>query len=53
MRNLIYKLADGTVVRTYKEAIASGQAYKVVMENIDRAKPYLSEKRKAMLIKLS
>ena len=23
MRNLIYELADGTVVRTYKEALAS------------------------------
>ena len=52
MRNLVYKLADGSVVRTYKEALASGQTYKVVMENVERAKSYLSPKRKAMLVKL-
>ena len=52
MRNLTYKLADGTIVKTYKEAIASNQPYKVVMETIDRPKSELSPKRKAMLIKL-
>ena len=52
MRNLTYKLADGTIVRTYKEALESGQTYKVVMETIDRPKSELSPKRKAMLIKL-
>lgn len=52
MRNLIYKLADGTIVKTYKEAITSNQSFTVVMENVDRPKSELSPKRKAMLIKL-
>ena len=52
MRNLIYKLADGSIVKTYKEAIVSGQTFSVVMENVDRPKSELSPKRKAMLIKL-
>ena len=52
MRNLIYKLADGTIVKTYKEAVASGQTYKVVLETVDRPRYELSPKRKAMLIKL-
>ena len=52
MRNLIYKLADGSIVKTYKEATASGQTFSVVMENVDRPKSELSPKRKAMLIKL-
>ena len=52
MRNLIYKLEDGTIVRTYKEALSSGQAFKTLMENVEKEKPILSEKRKKMLIKL-
>ena len=52
MRNLTYKLADGTIVKTYAEALASGQTYVAVLENIDRPKTELSPKRKAMLIKL-
>ena len=53
MRNLIYELADGTVVRTYKEALASGQVFKTKLENVGMAKAILSEKRKAMLVKLN
>ena len=34
MRNLVYKLADGSVVKTQAEAKASGQAFKAVCENI-------------------
>ena len=52
MRKLLYKLADGTIVKTYKEALESGQTYVAVMENIDRPKTELTPKRKAMLIKL-
>jgi len=52
MRNLTYKLADGTTVKTYKEALESGQTFSVIMENVDRPKSKLSPKRKAMLIKL-
>ena len=52
MRKLMYKLANGSIVKTYKEALASGQTYTTVMENIDRPRTELSPKRKAMLIKL-
>ena len=52
MRNLIYKLADGTVVNTYNEAKESGQSYTVILKDIDRAKAILSDKRKAMLVRL-
>ena len=51
MRNLVYRLANGSVVRTYAEAVASGQTYKVEMENVDRPKVELSPKRKALLKK--
>jgi len=51
MRNLVYRLADGTVVRTYKDAIESGQTYRAEMENVDRPKVDLSPKRKAMLVR--
>jgi hypothetical protein len=34
MRNLIYVLADGTVVRTMNEANASGQKYTVDFEDV-------------------
>ena len=53
MRNLYYLLADGTTTKSYKEAKASGQSYKVMLEREAMAKPVLSEKRKAMLVKLS
>ena len=52
MRNLIYKLENGTVVKTYKEALESGQTFKVVLENVAMAKSFLSPKREAMLVKL-
>lgn len=53
MRNLYYLLADGTTTKSYKEAKASGQSYKVMLEREAMAKPVLSEKKKAMLVKLS
>lgn len=53
MRNLYYELADGTVVKTYKEALASGQTFKAKLEREAMAKVELSEKRKAMLVKLA
>ena len=52
MRNLFYELANGTVVKSYKEAVASGQTFKAKLENVPREKPFLTEKRKAMLVKL-
>lgn len=39
MRNLIYVLADGTFVKTYKEAEKSGQSYKIVLENAEYSRP--------------
>ena len=53
MRNLYYELADGTTVKTYKEALASGQTFKTKLEREAMVKPILSAKRKAMLVKLS
>ena len=53
MRNLIYRLEDGTIVRTYKDAIESNQNFTTLMENVDRPKSELSPKRKAMLAKAS
>ena len=53
MRNLIYELADGTVVKTYKEALASGQAFKEILEREPMPAPDLSPKRKEMLVKLA
>ena len=53
MRNLYYELADGTVVKTYKEALTSGQTFKTKLEREAMAKVELSEKRKAMLVKLA
>lgn len=52
MRNLVYRLEDNTIVRTYDEALKSGKSYKVEMEIIDRPEPQLSPKRKAMRVKL-
>lgn len=49
MRNLVYKLADGRVVKTQAEAKGSKLAYEAVMQEIfeefDENK--LSEKRRA------
>ena len=53
MRNLYYLLANGTTTKSYKEALASGQSFKTILEREAMAKPILSEKRKAMLVKLS
>ena len=53
MRNLYYVLADGSTTKSYKEAKASGQTFKVMLEKEAMAKPVLSEKRKAMLVKLA
>ena len=50
MRNLTYMLTDGSIVRTYEEALKSGQGYKVIID-VDRPAPELSPKRKAMLVK--
>ena len=52
MRNLLYKLADGIIVKTQAEAMNSGQSYTVFLENIPREKPELTPKQKARRIKI-
>lgn len=47
MRNLVYKLADGTIVKTYEEA--KGKDYKVVLETIRPLNTTITPKRKALL----
>lgn len=51
MKALKYRLADGSVVITMKEANTSGQQYITSMEEVAKARPTLSPKRKAMLDK--
>ena len=51
MRNLVYRLTNGTIVKTYKEAVASGQGYKAEMVNIEEPLGKLPVKREAMLKK--
>ena len=50
MRNMVYRLADGRVVKTHAEAKNSKMNYEVVMEDVfeefDENK--LSEKRRAL-----
>ena len=50
MRALKYRLTNGTVVTTLKEARSSGQGYTAFMENIaEKPSATLSPMRKAML----
>lgn len=48
MRKLQYKLADGTVVNTYKEAQASGQRFEDFLTTI-KEPVRISKKRKELL----
>lgn len=50
MRALIYKLNDGTTVKTYAEAKVSGQVYTAQMEDIPRSL-CVAPKQKKMLDK--
>lgn len=49
MRILNYKLADGTIVKTYQEAIESKQRFTDYMVEEPRKRPTLSPKRKWLL----
>lgn len=49
MRALKYRLTNGTVVTTLKEAQSSGQGYATFLENIVEKPFALSPIRKAML----
>lgn len=48
MRTLKYRLTDGTVVMTMKEAQTSGQGYTAFMEKISEESSPLSPMREAM-----
>jgi hypothetical protein len=47
MRRLLYKLSNGTVVNTMREAKASGRPYEVVFEEIVEKSSPLTEKQRA------
>lgn len=49
MRELIYILADGTIVTTWNEAKASGQTYRVTLREVRRKRTDLSPLRKLCL----
>lgn len=47
MRRLLYKLSNGTVVSTMKEARTSGRDYEIVFEEIREKPSRLTEKQEA------
>ena len=52
MTKTIYTLANGTRVNTMAEALASGMKYRVSYEPVAKEPVQLSEKRKAMRVKV-
>ena len=50
MKQLVYRLTNGTVVRTLKEALVSGQRYRAEYIAVVEPTP-MSDKRKEMLEK--
>ena len=48
MRKLVYRLTDGSVVTTFKEALISGQGYTAEVENIPLKAPKLTPKQALM-----
>ena len=47
MRKMMYKLSNGTVVSTMREAKASGRDYEIVFEEIREKPSRLPEKQNA------
>ena len=47
MRKMMYKLSNGTVVNTMKEAKSSGRDYEVIFEEIKEKSSPLTEKQRA------
>lgn len=47
MRKLFYKLSNGTIVYTMKEAKASGYAYEIGFEDIPEKEIILTERQRA------
>lgn len=50
MEQLVYRLTNGTVVRTLREALVSGQGYRTEYIAVVESTP-MSDKRKEMLKK--
>ena len=47
MRRLLYKLSNGTIVNTMREARASGRDYEIIFEEIREKPSPLTEKQRA------
>lgn len=52
MTKLNYKLENGTVVNTYKEAVESGLRFETVYTEVEKEPCKMTEKRKAMRVKI-
>lgn len=52
MRMLKYRLTNGTVVDTFKEAQTSGQGYSAIMVEVEKAEVTLTEKQRAKRVKI-
>ena len=52
MTRTSYVLTNGTEVATLKEAQMSGMSYKINYTTMPQAEPKMSEKRKAMRVKI-
>ena len=48
MRKLVYKLANGQVVSSLKEAVASGENFRAVVENLPKEEPNMCPIRKQL-----
>lgn len=48
MRKLVYKLATGQVVNSLREAVASGENFRAVVENLPKEEPNMHPIRKQL-----
>ena len=48
MRKLVYKLANGQVVSSLKEAVASGENFRAIVENLPKEEPNMCPIRKQL-----
>lgn len=48
MRKLVYKLATGQVVSSLREAVASGENFMAVVENLPKEEPNMHPIRKQL-----
>ena len=47
MRRLLYKLSNGTIVSTMREARASGRPYEIIFEEVVEKSSPMTEKQRA------